>query len=594
VKELVFSTREIFESDNPSGCLFQYDAKFFHIPAYQRGFKWGTGKTGAVTLLLEDLWDAFKQDKPEYYLQYITVKPISLADMGSGLEVIDGQQRLATLSILLSVFAASLDDAVENVADRKLHYAIRENLFYQYIYPKEALLEFCDLNWEDLIEKDAEKFNRQDVYYLHGAAQECSKFIDNDINQINEFYNYVLASVKIIVNSIEPHIQSETVFKNLNSNKVLLSETELIKALLITRAGREKVSQSEAHFLEVMEVRVGLGRLWDDMQHWSNTESIKSFYFENHSDAMHQLLKLTTLSMGASLASVNSGDGEKILFSFFNKQDTRKAIDKLLEIQRRLVDWFDQDEIYHLIGFCRFVKGSKKNNLNFINECLKKQTLSELKKWLISEKSLLINGRNNSLNKEEFGALRYGENSNQIHAILLALSVFPPEGITSRFDFEAFERENWSLEHIFPQTPEGKGNLLSDADKANIKSLLRESGLEITDEIETSLALPIRSDEQKHFITEQLSGCIHVHSIGNMCLLTGGDNSVLGCGMFDKKREAILRLIQKGSFVPKHTFDVFAKMITGLDKDLARWSLDDIQAHEKNITGLLCSIRTAE
>ena len=55
---------------------------------------------------------------------------------------------------------------------------------------------------------------------------------------LEDFYVYLLNNVKIIVNSVEKHIESETVFKNLNSNKVPLTEAELIKGLLITKVGR--------------------------------------------------------------------------------------------------------------------------------------------------------------------------------------------------------------------------------------------------------------------------------------------------------------------------------------------------------------------
>ena len=72
MKELIFSISEIFDSVSPSGALSQYECSRYHIPAYQRGYKWGADASGAVTLLLEDLWKAFTEGKEEYYLQYIT------------------------------------------------------------------------------------------------------------------------------------------------------------------------------------------------------------------------------------------------------------------------------------------------------------------------------------------------------------------------------------------------------------------------------------------------------------------------------------------------------------------------------------------
>jgi hypothetical protein len=37
-----------------------------------------SGPKGAVTVLLKDFWEKLEQEADEYYLQYITVKPIQL------------------------------------------------------------------------------------------------------------------------------------------------------------------------------------------------------------------------------------------------------------------------------------------------------------------------------------------------------------------------------------------------------------------------------------------------------------------------------------------------------------------------------------
>ena len=70
-------------------------------------------------------------------------------------------------------------------------------------------------------------------------------------------------------------------------------------------------------------------------------------------------------------------------------------------------------------------------------------------------------------------------------------------------------------------------------------------------------------------------------SIGNMALLSSGDNSAVSNGMFDYKRKVIVNRISNGSFVPKHTYDVFSKLITeGMNPDLTVWMKEDIEAHQ--------------
>ncbi len=591
MKELIFSVKNIFDSEDKSGCLTQYKADFYHIPAYQRGYKWGSGEGEAVTLLLEDLLSAFRQKKEEYYLQYITVKPITVEKKGLCLEVIDGQQRITTLSIILSVLADLSDEPSLNYANEKLHYAIRENFFDEYVYDTNNLKKIKSTSWEKFIEVGREKLNKQDVYYLHAAVQKCFSFLEGNKNfSLSGFYDFVLNSTKVIVNSIEQHVASETVFKNLNSNQVPLSETELIKALLITNAGRKQVNQSEAHFREVMEVRLGLGRMWDDIQNWSNIPSIKTFYFNSRDDAMHEFLKLVALVMGIkSLPAKEKSktENKRQLFNFFSKADVKEVIAQMVELHKRLADWYSQDNLYHLIGFCRFAKESGHNNLKFIADCYKVSTKPELYESLKSKKNKLIKGEEgNALNPS---ALSYGEDTDQIHAILLSLSVFSQSAdsekqhISRRFDFNSFVKEQWSLEHIFPQTPEGKKNVLTDNDKENIRTMLKDEEIDISEELEKALNADKRDENQKNLISKAIGECKSVHGIGNLCLLTVQNNSELSCGFFNDKRKKILSMLQEGSFVPRHTFDVFSKMFEGSNDDLSRWSLDDIKAHMKHI-----------
>ena len=593
MKELIFSVKNIFDSKDKSGCLTQYKADFYHIPAYQRGYKWGSGEGEAVTLLLEDLLSAFRQKKEEYYLQYITVKPMTIEEKGLCLEVIDGQQRITTLSIILSVLAYLSDEPSLNYANEKLHYAIRENFFDEYVYDTKNLKKINGTRWKDFIEEGGEELNKQDVYYLHAAVRKCFSFIEDNKNKDfsrSGFYDFVLNSTKVIVNSIEQHVASETVFKNLNSNQVPLSETELIKALLITNAGRKQVNQSEAHFREVMEVRLGLGRMWDDIQNWSNIPSIKTFYFNSRDDAMHEFLKLVALVMGIKSLSdkqKSKTENKRQLFNFFSKADVKEVIAQMVELHKRLADWYSQDNLYHLIGFCRFAKNSGHNDLKFIADCYKASTKPELNEFLKSKKNKLIKGEEgNALNPS---ALSYGEDTDQIHAILLSLSVFSQsadsekQNISRRFDFNSFVKEQWSLEHIFPQTPEGKKNVLTDDDKENIRKMLKDEEIDISEELEKALNADKRDENQKNLISKAISECKSVHGIGNLCLLTVQNNSELSCGFFNDKRKKILSMLQEGSFVPRHTFDVFSKMFEGSKEDLSLWSLDDIKAHMEHI-----------
>jgi len=557
-----------------------------------------------VPVLLEDLLSAFERKEPEYYLQYITVKRKKLKKNGDDtgcLEVIDGQQRLTTLSILLSIISARLHDTPfeeSNLASNKLHYAVRENFFDKNIYPPERVTELAEVKWVDLI-SDSPELDRQDIFYLHGALRECDDFRDiylGDPETLKSFDRYIKESVKVIVNSVEPHIESETVFRNLNSNKVPLTEVELIKGLLLTRVGRKRVNKADSHFREVMEVRLGLGRDWERIQGWARRSDISRFYFRESDDPMHQLLTLCALKLKNKSSSgfLKNKPGSP-LFDFFNQlDDASDAFDKLIETQQRLSDLFESDAFYQRIGFCQFVKNSNDTGLGFLKSCLNHPTKSALRGWLDERVLSKLGVSEGELETVE--SLRYGEDDERIHAVLLALSVFPGDSHAGRFNFESFQKEDWSLEHIFPQTPEGKGQVLSETQKENIRQLLRQSSNSgiISEEVEQVLRQKERDTEQRKVYETALEATDCINKIGNICLLACKDNSALGNGFFHDKRKAILRRIQSGSFVSKHTFDVFSKMIGGLTDDLETWTAQDISVHSKHIGNTLRAITERE
>jgi hypothetical protein len=88
----------------PLSKVFSSDYEFA-IPDYQRPYTWGTEQ---ATQLLDDLYDAVDRnpDEPYFLGSVVLVKDANVPQA----EVIDGQQRLTTLTILLSVLRELSDD----------------------------------------------------------------------------------------------------------------------------------------------------------------------------------------------------------------------------------------------------------------------------------------------------------------------------------------------------------------------------------------------------------------------------------------------------------------------------------------------------
>ena len=130
----------------------------------------------------------------------------------------------------------------------------------------------------------------------------------------------------------------------------------------------------------------------------------------------------------------------------------------------RLVDWYDNTQIYNLLGFILLAKGSKSMKLvSFVSYIYK-----DKKEFIKS----LNKAKNNIIEYEKMEELEYGKNNTSIHNILLALSIFDDDN-SSRFNFNAYsdKKQNWSLEHIFPQTPKLDNGLLNCNDIKSINEL---------------------------------------------------------------------------------------------------------------------------
>jgi predicted Zn-ribbon and HTH transcriptional regulator len=133
----------------------------------------------------------------------------------------------------------------------------------------------------------------------------------------------------------------------------------------------------------------------------------------------------------------------------------------------------------------------------------------------------------------------------------------------------------------FPSNTRRKGQKLKDKDKDLIIEMLGERA---TPKIKQLLSRKERDNEEKTIYQTALKETKSLNSIGNMCLLTDKDNISNGCGFFDEKRTNILARIRKGSFVPKHTFDVFSKMVFDRNPgDFERWTNENIQDHKSSI-----------
>jgi hypothetical protein len=599
MKEFVYPVESVFSQN---ALLGELKASNYFIASYQRGYKWKSfGKNDQVPLLLTDTYEAFKDGNEEYFLQYITIK--KNIDFPNYLEVIDGQQRLTTISLFFYVaHLMGLDDC--NITEGKVlfeRHGLDKNIF-------ETILKIQD-------ETDVRLFREQDVYYLYHAVSRIKKFFNLlldgmsiDARHVENYVQYFKSKVKIIINLEESITSPEEVFSNLNDNKVELTDEFLIKGLLFTKSTREK--EGIRTFNEIQDLRSRIAYKWDEIDNWFSQPAHVDFFNVKNSKGNSGIGIILNLLCPID-ANENLNDLIKKFFITLETQERKDNIDhthdlfnayndslnswskvnakltEIINLSKRLKNWYYDNETHALLGYFILTKGNIQTIINLSTSNLKKHLYQH------TYQSCLI--KNNSIE-----GLNYSSDLQKLNKIFYALNIFrlKKEGNNliidnnRRFDFSSFKK-NWTLEHIYPQNPKLKvAQDLIDFKpwfEKHLNKLLENPSSRLEGEKLLKLLntqdLEILSPALESFnkVFEVIN--IDVHEIGNLALLTQGDNSSVSNHIFPHKRRIILDRINAGSFVPQHTIEAITKYLhpidfagdtkESFDEDLWDWSTKD-------------------
>lgn len=225
-----------------------FSESFYRIPDYQRGYAWGKRQ---LNELWDDLQDITKEDgnyKHHYTgTIFVEVRPPSQNEswlLGSTFyNIVDGQQRLTTISILL----------FELLKDRKNGYAgqKKEMLVEKYLYSENEsrntrVYKFCyakeDNNYEFLLNKIFEDksvltkdydINKYSKNLLEAKTFFAVKLAELTDAQKEELFVKVSTSLYVDVRKIEKDLDVQAVFETINNRGKPLSVLEKLKNRLI-------------------------------------------------------------------------------------------------------------------------------------------------------------------------------------------------------------------------------------------------------------------------------------------------------------------------------------------------------------------------
>lgn len=210
--------------------LFNEQYKYI-IPIYQRNFAWSEGE---IRQLILDIADATENTDNYYIGTLITY------DRGNNLfEIIDGQQRLTTLSILLSF--------IKNEDRYKKYITENYNLNLTFDSRKNSTETLQALYNKD--KNDIEKYTRENQNSITEGYTICKKVLpeilkekikDNkDKFNENKFFEYLFNNVNILQVTVLEDTDLNHYFEIMNSRGEQLEMHEILKARLLKKLDNE-------------------------------------------------------------------------------------------------------------------------------------------------------------------------------------------------------------------------------------------------------------------------------------------------------------------------------------------------------------------
>ncbi len=232
------SSSIVAESDGIGHFISDHDLT---VPAYQRPYSW---KKEQVTQLLEDITTAF-ENGDEYFLGSLVL----INGGGSRISIVDGQQRLATITILLSTIRDYFQD---NDAASGRHADIEKDFLYKKHRrsresdPRLVLSDSNNELFQRIIERDTVSPTSKSEKQMVDALRICTEHIQTmlkpitptrRIDKLLDFIEFIELKVEIISVITPDDANAFTIFETLNDRGLPLSLADLVKNYLFGLAG---------------------------------------------------------------------------------------------------------------------------------------------------------------------------------------------------------------------------------------------------------------------------------------------------------------------------------------------------------------------
>lgn len=577
----------------------------YFIPAYQRGYRW----TDVQVLQLLDDIDSFKVvssedgSEPFYCLQPIVVKR-----NGDSFEVIDGQQRLTTITIFIHYFNSVF-------AGRRKQK--KPTITYETRLTSADFIDSMEINGPDELDPSWDSLKKA----LPNIAIKCEPFSENDnidffhIAQAfkaihywflkkGETFDYesirskLLNHSKVIWYEVEDTASNNSVdiFTRLNIGKIPLTNGELIKALFLA-TGNFNTNEASLRQIQIASEWDSIEKSLQDDDFWFFIYNPKNpLSYDNRIEYLFDLMKGKTSDCEFYFTfNEFHNDFQNILL------DGKPDIDRIwLSVKRLFLtfeEWYKDYKLYHYVGY--LISCSDPSRItDCINNLL---TLSKNNKDVFKQKLKVEIKKTIPDNLDE---LEYGDKT--IRKVLLLFNiatVLQTQKSDMRFPFNKYKNEDWDIEHVNSQTdktiedePQRRAWIddildyfVGSVEEDAVNSYVSEENLsanparrQLCQEI-LQLRQSRKIDDgdfkaaydkvQRIFREDQ--PLPNKDSLANLALLDSKTNRSYGNAFFPIKRKRIIENDSMGIFVPIATKNLFLKYYSSVSDQMMAWKEKD-------------------
>lgn len=565
------------------------DKDSFFIPSYQRGYRWTQQQ---VVDLLNDIWEfALKEKtKDEFYC----LQPIVVKERNNQWEVIDGQQRLTTIYIILTYINNNV-------------FKSSNELFSIEFETREASQEF-------LRNIDSDKRNDNiDYFHICSALENIENWFAQKGNAAlvaTKFYPVLLDNTKVIWYQVNDGSDTRDIFTRINIGKIPLTNSELIKALFLRSDNFINKDYDENEKERIRLKQYEIAGEWDRIE-YSLQEDEFWYFLNNQPNEFPTRIDFVFNLMADEKNNkyeLNIPKGKNDFFSFmvFNKcYENEKKMNKnviddtwreIKEFFMTFEEWYKNRALYHKIGFLLTFN----ENIKEIKKESENKTKTEFLAYLKEKTKEYVNYQIHELDYSEKNP------NNAIEKVLLLFniqSLLNNKKENSRFPFNRYKKEKWSIEHIHAQSSEGLNSTESRRSwlieiKESMSHLYeinipQNENINITDtitKIEELISQDIIEKDEFEIIQFEIFkifGDPYLHTIDNLALLSSENNSSLNNSIFPVKRSKIIELERIGAFIPICTRNVFLKYYSLNATHLYFWGEKDRENYFNSINSTI-------